>query len=342
MNIIKSFFKELNILKYFYKDPVDFPGAIAPEREYGELVRLTDVTVEVAPVVWKDLDIKKIPKYPIYSQNGSSSCVAMSLALIATILYSIRSGAAIKFSPAWIYKRRSNSTTPGMIGTDAFNIASSKGICLEELMPSMDLSELAINSVKELPEYAKIAEVFAFDDTFVQLPLKDIDTVASVMQVTGKPVNVWFQFRRNEWTSIPEIRNGLQTMLHHSVVAIDYGVYQGEKSIAIQESWGIGATQFGAIRVIKESFFNNRNTFAAYPRRFKFEATGSKEIYDGTIVSFQKCMRSLGLFPVGVPYVENWGPLTRKSCTQFQTLQKLTVSGIIDAETKVRLQALFK
>lgn len=328
--------------KFFRGDPEPFPGAILPTQEQiDEMPKLIGELVASAnPVIWKPLDISKVPQYPVYSQNGSSSCVAMSFSLIATILYKIRTGNTVMFSPSWIYQQRVNKPREGMIGTDAFTIAA-KGMLPEVLMPSQDLTEEQINKVPKHPWFSKIADNFAFEDKPVYLPTKDIETVASVIQTTGKPVNVWYEFLRAEWTSIPVILGLLGNLLRHSVVAIDYGMYEGSKAIAIQESWGIGATQFGVIRIIKENFHNARNLFAAYPRRFKFDVTNDKPSYDGTIVSFQRCMRSIGLFPIEVPFIESWGPLTTDACRSFQAKYGIQQTGTLGPVTKAKLMELY-
>lgn len=332
--------KQLNILRSFKNNDDLFPGAILPsEEELADMPQLSELVATVAPVKWKELIVNNIPKYSVYSQNGSGSCVAMSIALIATILYKIRTGIDIMFSASWVYRQRINQDS-GMIGTDAFRIASN-GLLPEVLMPSQDLTEGQINNVPVQSWFKKVAEVFALDDKFVQLPIKNIETVASVMQVTGKPVMVWFESTYSEWKTIPEISPNFINPFRHSVTAIDYGIYQGEKAIVIQESWGFKSTQLGAIRIIKESYFNKRNIFSAYPRRFKFDITNDRPVYDGTIISFQRCMKSIGLFPVGVDFIERFGPTTKRACEQFQVLHNLTVSGIIDSETESKLKTLF-
>lgn len=335
--------KQLKILKDFRNETTDFTGAILPTPEQlAEMPKLMGELVASAnPVIWKPLDISKIPKYPVYSQNGSSSCVAMSVCLIASILYYLRTNVAIQFSPSWVYQQRVNKPDGGMIGTDAFKIAS-RGLLPEVLMLSMDLGETQINAVPTYPWYQKVADVFSFEDTLVQLPTNDLETVASVMQTTGKPVNVWYEFTRSEWDSIPKIIISDTTeKLRHSVVALAYGIYEGEKSIVIQESWGFGSTQFGVFRIIKQSFHNSRNLFSAYPRRFRFETTEDKPKYDGTIISFQKCMKALGFFPDGVPFVESFGPLSRSACFKFQAKYGLSQSGTINLQTKNKLVELF-
>jgi hypothetical protein len=333
-----------NFLKNLFstKQPETFTGAILPTKEQlAEMPKFEELVATANPVVWKQLDISKLQKYPIYSQNGSASCVAMSVCLIASILYYIRTNISLMFSASWVYQQRSNRPVMGMIGTDAFKIAS-KGLLPEILMPSQDLGESKIESVPIYPWYQKVAEAFAFEDTLVQLPIKDIETVASVMQTTGKPVNVWFEFLYSEWTSIPFV-SGLIPNLRHSVVAIPegYGIYDGERAIVIQESWGVGATQFGVLRIIKQSFFSKRNIFSAYPRRFRFDVTEDKPNYDGTIMSFQRCMKSIGLFPLDVPFIENFGPVTKKACVNYQSLRSLQASGIIDKSTVACLRREF-
>lgn len=329
-----------NLFKRSQKTP--FTGAIMPtDAQLAEMPKLSELVADVNPVIWKQLDMNALPKYPVYSQDGSSSCVAMSVALIASILYFIRTGVTLMFSPAYIYQQRKNKPEGGMIGTDAFSIAS-KGMIPEVLMPDQNMGETAINAVKVQPWFKKVAEVFAFEDVLIQLPLKDIETVASVMQTTGKPVNVWFEFLRSEWTSIPVFSQIIGTLLRHSVVAIAYGIWQGERAIVIQESWGEGATQFGTYRIITNSFYSKRNIFAAYPRRFKFDTDLFPLLsFDGTIMSAQKCMQNEGFFPLDVPFFNNWGNVSRQSAMKFQNAHGLPQTGLLDEATKNKLHQLY-
>lgn len=237
MKIFDWIRKEVTTFNFILKgDDKIFTGAILPTNEQlAEMPDFSEMVAEANPVNWKTLDITKTPKYMVYSQNGSGSCVAFSVCLIATILYKLRRGMDICFSASYIYQQRTNQGS-GMIGTEAFKIAS-KGMLLNELMPSFDLTETAINSVPKYPEYDIVAQGFAFEDRLVQLPIKDIDTIASVLQTTGKPINVWFEFNNAEWTSEPKIlTNNIQA--RHSVVAVDYGMWNGKKAIVIQDSWG--------------------------------------------------------------------------------------------------------
>lgn len=341
MSIFDYFKREKKIFDYFRSESKDNPGLILPsDYALSEIPTLDEVTASVAPVNWKLLDINNLPNYPMYNQDGSSSCVAMSWALIASILYKQRTGNAIKFSPAWLYQQRINKPGLGMIGTDIAKIAS-EGILPHDLMPCMDMGEVAINTIPTYPWYKDVAKVFATEDKLIQLPIGDIDTVASTMQVTGKPVNVWYSFAGNEWTSVPVVITTTPG-LRHSVVAIDYGIYKGQKCLVIQDSWGPNSTQYQGRRIITEDFHKKRNLFAGYPRRFRFDVSNTKGIYNGSIVSFQESMRSIGLFPQGVNLVENWGPLTKKACMAYQKLNNIPQTGIIDTATKQLLILNFK
>jgi hypothetical protein len=340
MNILNWIKNQIGILRDFRRGDNTFTGAILPtEQDLINTPKFEDMVGETAQVNWKPLDITKVPTYPMYSQDGSSSCVAMSVCLIASILYYLRTQISIKFSASWVYQQRSNRQSLGMIGTEAFKIAS-KGLLPYELMPCMDLGETAINSLPIHPWYQKVADVFAFEDTLVQLPIGDIETVASVMQVTGKPINVWFSFNYTEWTGEPVVLVN-NPPSRHSVVAVDYGIWNGKKCIVIQDSWGQNSTQYQGRRIISEDFFRQRNLFSAYTMRFRFDATGKNEVYNGSIISFQKCMRSLGLFPSNISFVENFGVITKKACTDFQKMQNIPVTGIIDSTTKAKLLELF-
>jgi hypothetical protein len=90
-----SFIKNL----FFQKSPPEFfTGAISPTKDQlDEMPKFEELVATASPVVWKQLDLTKLQKYPIYSQNGSCSCVAMSVCLIASILYFMRTNISTTF-----------------------------------------------------------------------------------------------------------------------------------------------------------------------------------------------------------------------------------------------------
>lgn len=327
----------------------DFPGLIQPtQSEIDELTKFDEVVAMANPVTWPQLDIKKLPQYPIRNQAQSSSCVAFSLALMCSILYFIRTGDWVDFSPRWFYFWRSNKPNPGMAGTNAFDIASTRGALPEILLKSDNLNEEEMNKPTMREWFSLVADIFRLDTKFVIVPTGDMETAASVVQTTGKPLMVWFRFGNGEWKKVPKI-SSITAPYHHSVTFIPpqkdgemtFGMYEGERAIVIQDSWGNVSDTFAGKRIIKESFFKARNTFIGYPFRFKFDVGANTPVYNGTIISFQECMRSIGLFPTNISLIEKFGPMTKKACLDFQAKYDLAQTGWIDQNTTQKLFKMF-
>lgn len=288
-------------------------------------------------------------KFPTRNQDGSLSCVAQTLAKLMGILAWLRWKIFIVFSGGHIYIRRSNTDTGGMIGTNAFEIAG-KGVTLEEFMPSQDMGESEINALKE-NELHKAVKL-SISDNYIVLPIKDLEVVASVIQRTLKGVMTWFRFSHSEWTAVPVILTNNPTS-HHSVASVDLTLYDNEKSLVIDESWG-NTYGFDGQRVIKENFYKVRNTFAAYPMDFKFDSgniptptpqtftkplvfipvdTATQQVkpefeaihqaQKTDVIRLQDILKKEGLFPTNVASTGLYQNLTRKSVKAFQLKHKV-------------------
>lgn len=341
-----------NYIKTFFgiKPTPDFiHGAILPStEEIASHPHFEEMVATANPVKWEILDIKKLPDYPVRNQNGSSSCVAFTISLICSILYFLRTGTWINFSAAWVYSHRINKPDQGMVGTDAFKIAQD-GMLPDEHMPSDNKSEDYMNNPPQVFQwFNKLAEVFGLDTRMIILPIKDIETIASVIQTTGKPVMVWFDFGSGEWTRKPRIVSSYAPY-RHSVTAIPpsksgeqtVGIYEGEKAITIQDSWGKDIDAINGKRIVTQSFFNTRNIFAAYPIRFKFDATDNKPFYDGSTKSLQDCLKYEGVFPTNIESTGVYGAITRDSVKKFQAKYNIQQTGNVGPVTDAKLKDLF-
>lgn len=244
-----------------------------PEEEKEKDYHFGEIVAATNPVNWVEKPQSAWRKFPIFNQDGSGSCVAQTLAKLLGILYWLKNQLYVHFSATHIYQRRTNKPSGGMAGVDAFNIAR-KGATLEELVPSQDMNDLQMDGT-EIPQYKQdVGSVFKIGN-YISLPIKDIDTIASVIQTTSKAVMVWFYFQRDEWTDAPTIKYSDLNLYagdtsRHSVTAVDFTLYNGTKALIIEDSWG----QFFGLngqRVITEDFFRVRNWFAAYPINFAFE-----------------------------------------------------------------------
>ena len=183
-------------------------GAVIDDRP--EEVKLKDFKVEEIvgtfnAVVWGEKPQDQWRKFPIFNQNGSGSCVAQTEAKELGIMRWLKDKIYIHFSATDIYQRRSNKPFGGMAAVDARNIVN-KGVTLEVLAPSQDKTDSQMDNEIIEPYKREVGTVFAVPN-YVELPIKDIDVVASMIQTTDKGVMVWFYFQYNEWTSNPKVIN---------------------------------------------------------------------------------------------------------------------------------------
>lgn len=249
-------------------------------------VQFAEVVASVNPVQWREKPTAEIRKFPIFNQNGSGSCVAQTTAKLAGIMYWLDNGKTdyVHFSATHIYQRRSNKPAAGMAGENAFQIAA-EGITLEELVPSQNMSDEQMDSVVIQKYKVDVGKIFKFGKP-VEVPAGDIETVASVIQTTGKGVMVWFYWLIDEWTSIPVVKYPnlnlyAATTARHSVTAVDFTILGpsnvpnnpevwGKKALVIDDSWG---SSYGAAgqRFVTEDFFKARNWYSRHVQRFTFQ-----------------------------------------------------------------------
>lgn len=324
LNWLKSFFKKEPIL-----------GALDDTRSYDEQIKdykFEEVVAKVATTTWVEKSPTEWRKFSVRDQDGSSSCVAQTIAKMAEVLYYIKTGTATVFSAGY-YKLRSNYPEEGMIGVNALDIWRTKGIPLESLVPSQELPESKMNTISLDAIDEETAKSFKIDN-FVILPGKDFETIASTIQKTGKAVMVWFTFNSNEWTDTPTILTQYPK-LAHSVAAVDAVLYGGKKYLVIEDSWGKFGKWIGQ-RLISEEFYRARNYFAAYPINFKLLAgTGDRPkanftknlyfttYYEGDVVVLQDILKYEGLFPSNVDSTGIYGAVTAKAVLEYQKKYKV-------------------
>lgn len=340
----------------------------APEEKKKDFL-FDEIVSAPAPVEWVEKKPESWKKFPIFDQNGSGSCVAQTAAKLLGVMYkeNNKQDDYVHFSATHIYQRRSNKPKGGMAGVDCFEIMK-KGVTLEALVPSQKLSDAKMDAVK-IPKYKEdVGAVFKIDN-YVTLPIKDIDTIASTIQQTGKAVMVWFYFKHEEWTSQPVVKikdlelHGAKTS-RHSVTAVDFTMYKGKKCLIIEDSWGPKAGNGAGQRIIDEDFFKARNFFAGYPTNFKFvdsidetqplalpkpKHQFSTTMYmssnvkkgDAEVIMLQKCLQYLGLFPVDRDCTGYYGAITKKAVEKFQSRYGLTPDGITGPNTIKQLNSLF-
>lgn len=331
-------------------------GALLDTRSGEEKLKdykFEEIVAAVNPVNWVEKGQSAWRKFPIFNQNGSGSCVAQTGAKLLGIMYWLLNGIYVHFSATDLYQRRSNRPGGGMIGVNAFDIMT-KGVTLEELVPSQNMSDAQMDGVA-VPDYKrKVGEIFKIASNFVQPPIKDIDTIASIIQTTGKGVMVWFYFDYAEWTDHPFIKFPTLDLYaaatcRHSVTAVDFALVNGVKCLIIEDSWG-PTYGLGGQRVIDETFFKTRNWFAAYPVNFQFNdqvnpqpqpqpqpAPGKPhhvfntdmELNDknAEVVALQDCLKYDGDFPTNTASTGLYGSITVAAVKKFQDKYNIAHAG---------------
>lgn len=312
-------------LKWFFKDNGFRSGVI--DSGLGG-IPLKEIVGTVNTVKWEEKS--EYRTFPTFFQSNSFSCVAQSMAKIAGIIYKQKYGKYIKFSPAFIYKRRANRPEGGMRVDDVYRIVNEKGVNLYDFQPSDGLDDFLLDSQKEEKHYEDIASLFKLGSR-ISVPI-DIDSIASVIQTTGKGVMLWFSFAYNEWVKVPTIKTD-RPNLAHSVVAVDFTLWNGKKALVIEDSWG------EPVKIITEDFFR-RCYQASYPMNFKFDTT-DKPKFDGTITSLQNCLKYLGHFPSNIESTGFFGELTKQALIKFQKQNGLNPEGVFGELTKAKLKELF-
>lgn len=317
-------------------------GALEDNRSQQE--KLKDYRFEelaTAPIVnWKEKPINEWKQYPVRNQNGAGSCVAHSKVLELGILNYLEEGEFVELSARDIYTRRANNGS-GMIGQDANTIVIKNGATLEVLMPSDNKTEEQINNTEDrLPHKEVIGQIFKAKN-WIALPF-DIDAIASIIE-QGKGVNLFFRFGNNEWNKKVPIISSNYLKYHHSVVGIDYTLYQGKKAIIIQDSWGSN-NGYNGRRIITEEWFNpalNRISWASYfedlsnwnlvqdidKPDFKFE----KDLYIGMrnndVVHLQDRLKYEETFPKTQTSTGYFGGITRQAVKDYQCKENIVCTG---------------
>jgi hypothetical protein len=356
MNIIINFLR-----KYFNKDTVYNTGALIdnrPQVEKDKDYKFEEIVASADPVTWIEKPQSNWRKFPIFNQNGSGSCVAQTLAKLLGVMYWLKNNVYVHFSATHIYQRRSNKPSGGMIGVNALDIAC-EGVTLEVLAPSQLMTDAEMDKTVIESYKQDVGKIFKIGN-YVLLPVRDIETVASIIQKTGKAVMVWFFGMVDEWTEAPVIKypnlSTGQANLVHSVTAVDFTLYGGKKAIIIDDSWGSSYGKAGQ-RVITEDWFKARNFFAAYPINFAFDVgidpnkpkyTFNQDLIFSTVVSYnnacvqwQNVLKYEGIFPKNVESTGYFGAITKKGTEAFQAKYGLPVTGNLDQATRAKANKVY-
>jgi hypothetical protein len=171
---------------------------------------------------------------------------------------------------------------------------------------------------------------------------------------------VWYYFKYDEWArNVPQVFYPNLSLygsesLKHSVVAVDYTLYNGKKALIIDDSWGAGNSTINGQRVITEDFHTQRNYYAGYALDFNFETgleekpkwTFTKDLSwgmknDKDVEMLQRCLAYLKLFPNEGYFTGNFYGLTLDAVKKFQAQYGIQNTGYVRELTRQKLNELF-
>ena len=318
---------------------MDYQGAIdnQTEEQKAKNYKLAEVCATPAEVVWVEKPIGTY--YPVRNQDGSSTCVCQTYATELGILFKQKYGEFYDFSSSFPYQQRGGEYG-GCTSSDIYSIFPRIGNVYESFMPSQNMNESDVMKVEMKKWYKDLAKVYKV--ARIELPI-DFETVASTIQATGKGVMIWFRFSHAEWTDIPQVLDQ-PTTSGHSVTTVDYLLKDGKKYLVIQDSWSVGYG-IGGYRLISEEYFKARCFLTSYLKTFEIldPATVEKPVYNGTIISLQKCLKYEGLFPSNISETENYGPITKKAVIEFQLRYNIKPAlGVFGPLTSAKILSIYK
>ena len=331
--------------------------------------KFEELVSSVNPVVWVEKTPDKWRKFPIFNQNGSGSCVAQTEAKEMGIIRSLKDKNYVHFSATDIYQRRINKPAGGMGAVNARDIVKNGGATLESLVPSQSMTDEEMDSAIIEPYKREVGSIFKVSN-YLEIPKGQFETIASIIQTTGKGVMVWFYFNSSEWGRlIPEVQDtGLQleSALRHSVTAVDFFLHNGIKVLRVEDS-----ARFNGLKehLITEQFFNARNWYAGYLMNFKFDdqqyspAPISRPVHkfdrtlqfspsfmiDSDVKFLQDILKYEGLFPANTTSTGYYGAITAKAVLAWQKKYKVdneTVLNelqgkVVGPKTRAKLNALY-
>jgi len=284
---------------------------------------------ETVTLNWKDLKTAAIKSYEIQNQDGSSSCVAQGVSKILAMHEVLEGREYKRLCPKFIYTRRANYPDGGMYLPDALSIACKYGSCEESVMPCDDKGESFMNN-KDEPKIALSNAARFKGKYYINITSRNIDEIAKVIE-SGYGVLLGFRFDYDEWVDVPFVNPNSKKSCGHGVAAVDYGMYDGQKALIIEDSWGPHYGK-GGRRIITEEFLNARCFYSGYVTSLVNYIFTKLLKVGSTGLEVKKLQEKLGVTVDG-----KFGKITRKAVIGFQYDNGLVMDGIVGPKTREKL-----
>ncbi len=176
-------------------------------------------------------------------------------------------------------------------------------------------------------------------------PKMNIDAIAEAIELHGHCIIV-FHCSKSEWTKIPEY-NGGEIDFGHGVCAIDYFLYNGKKTLLLEDSTGhnVSFNKDGQ-RLITEDFLNKRGSGAIYFIKTLEELpyVFSKVLHIGStgldVKMLQTKLNKVGNVTLSLVVDGKFGLHTQIAVKNFQLTHHLANDGVVGQKTNAVLNTL--
>ncbi len=203
----------------------------------------------VFPISWTVKPQSSWRKYALRNQDGSGSCVSQGSAK------ALETKDKVVYSAHPIYAKRSNYPAEGMWLQDAGDILKKLGTTTEALAPSQMMNEQQMDTAITVPTPKTIGG-YGF------VTVTDLDAIANAIDTYGGcPIAVAVAW--DEWNTeqgVPKYIPGAVVSGSHCLCAVDYTMYNNEKAIVVENSWGADSDSLnhtGQV-LLTQSFLNGR------------------------------------------------------------------------------------
>src|ERR1035437_3407392 len=244
-------------------------------------------------------------KYTQRNQDGSLSCGEQAAAKAIECLM----GKVISATP---YFWRKNYPVGGMFLQDIGDVNYNRYTCLESVSPSQNQDEPTMNIIHPLTTNIGITGYKILTQP------NNLDQIAEAIE-QYKQCIILLGSNGEEYTSYP-VFNGQPTTFDHYVTGVDYGLVDGVKVIAIEDSAGQWSSADGC-RKFTSSFIANRVYGGIYflgakdvsvpqDQKFMFNIDMA---YGQTSNDIKELQKRLGVIQTGF-----YGTLTAKAVVKYQ------------------------
>jgi hypothetical protein len=323
-------------------------GYLKHEEIFGGLATVTPFQWEEEPIYFQAGC--KWPQYPMQNQNTTSQCVRYSTEHALAIQRVVLEGKPFVFnSPDYGYRLRSNYPSPGMFYADNARIETTIGTCSLSLCPQAT-TEDASNALVITPAMQKDALTRKVDAFFF---LTNIDDMAWAIKTFGAIITsvgsnyAEYNDHTNPKADIP-LYNGQVVTFGHSLAGKYAHLYQGVKSIIIDDSCHEATDVWGGQRLFTEDFLSKRMSGAGYFLQLEYKpiplASPFKPftvpLMKGTmsnedVVQLQNILKVEGLFPSNVPSSGNYLEITRQAVLSWQMKYNVDTPEALDSNNGV-------